>query len=69
MRRGVDQIIADAINRSYEVTQDGNVVHVFKNKDTGLTFWPDGTATRADVDLVVCKAIRTIKEMRRALEL
>ena len=69
MRPGIIQLISDAKDKGYRVVERGSTVQVWQNKSTGLQFFQDGTAVRADTDLTICKAIRTIREMRRALEL
>jgi hypothetical protein len=68
MKSGIRKLFEDA--RDAGLIVEGNVIRV-SPRGVSLKIWEDGTATRADVgiDLTVCTAIRTQKEMRRILGL
>lgn len=71
--RGIESLISDAEKAGLVVIPmpDGSVV-IRKGKSpksVGITIWPDGTATRSDVDLALASSIRTVKQMRGILGL
>ena len=66
------RMINDAIAKGYTIVEGWNSVNINTGKtrrSVGITLWLDGTATRNDVDLTVATAIRTVKDMRKCLNL
>jgi hypothetical protein len=66
------KLIEEARVRGLTVRETNSCVHILTGKtfkSVGITLWPDGTATRSDIDFQLCTTIRTIKLMRIILGL
>ena len=66
------KLIADAQAKHFTVVESETCVRISTGKtyrSLGVTIWPDGTATRNDIDFSQCLCIRTVKAMRELLGL
>ena len=71
MKRGFKQIIKDAKTRGYIVKENnyGSVDINVSPRGLGVRLWPDGSATRNDVENHLALTIRTQKEIRKVLRM
>lgn len=68
--RGIRKLIDDAKAAGLKVREEHNYVDIKRKRPSlGLVIFEDGVAVRNDVDLSVCTAIRTQKQMRKILGL
>ncbi len=70
-KSGLQSLIEDAQAKGATIERKENGMVRISLKSAAITIHPNGVATRSDkgMDLSVCKAIRTFKEMRKALGL
>ena len=72
MTKAQKSLIADAVAAGLNVSESASCVTIRTGKthrSAGLHLWPDGTATRSDVELSLCSAIRSAAAMRRVVGL
>jgi hypothetical protein len=70
--RSMRRLIDDAKARGLTVREREQFCDINRGKtlrSLGIRIWPDGTATRNDIELSLCLAIRTQKQMREILGL
>lgn len=72
------ELVEEALRRGFSASSKGNSVTIYKAREKtvtlGVVIYRTGTgaffsAHRADTELACCNAIRTIKGVRKALEL